>query len=80
MFVCLDDKHRIKVGEPVLGYLVAATERGRQVLIAAGLEFQVGDHDFTTFSIIPSVALQLCIPDDIHCIRIMVFRIGQCAT
>ena len=62
MFVCLDDKHRIKVGEPVLGYLVAATERGRQVLTAAGLEFQVGDHDFPKFSI---MALQLGIPDDI---------------
>ena len=28
-FVCLDDKHKIKVGEP--GYPVAATERGRRV-------------------------------------------------
>ncbi len=63
MFVCLDDKHRIKVGEP--GFPVAAAERGRRVLQAAGSRFLVGDHDFTKFSIIPSVALQINIPDDI---------------
>ena len=63
MFVCLDDKHRIKVGEP--GFPVAAAERGRRVLQAAGSRFLVGDHDFTKFSIIPSVALQVSIPDDI---------------
>ena len=60
---CLDDKHRIKVGEP--GFPVAAAERGRRVLQAAGSRFLVGDHDFTKFSIIPSVSLQVSIPDDI---------------
>ena len=64
LFVCLDDKHRVKVGEP--GYPVAAAEHGRQVLTAAGMEFQVGDHDFTKFSIIPSVILKLDIPDGIN--------------
>ena len=63
MFVCLDEKHRVKVGEP--GFPVAAAEQGRQVLQAAGSRFLVGDHDFTKFSIIPSVALQLNIPSDI---------------
>ena len=62
-FFCLDDKHRIKVGEP--NFPVAATERGRQVLTVAGSQFLVGDHDFTTFSLIPSVILHIDIPDDI---------------
>ena len=31
LFLCLDDKHRIKVGEP--GTPVAAAERGKQVLV-----------------------------------------------
>ena len=62
-FFCLDDKHRIKVGEP--NFPVAATERGRKVLTVAGSQFLVGDHDFTTFSLIPSVILHIDIPDNI---------------
>lgn len=62
-FYCLDDKHRIKVGEP--NFPTAAAERGRQVLTAAGTQFFVGDHDFTTFSIIPSVVLCIEIPEDV---------------
>lgn len=31
-FLCIDDKHRAKVGEP--GYPVAAVERGRRVIVA----------------------------------------------
>lgn len=54
-FVCLDDKHRIKVGEP--GFPVAAAERGRRVVVSMSKSFQVGDHDFTKFSVIPSVIL-----------------------
>ena len=62
-FFCLDVKHCIKVGEP--NFPVAATERGRQVLTVAGSRFLVGDHDFTTFSLIPSVISHIDIPDDI---------------
>ena len=61
--VCIDDKHRLKVGEP--GFPVAAAERGRKVLVRAGITFEVGDHDFTKFSIIPSVSLVVDIPDRI---------------
>ena len=57
---CLDDKHRIKVGEP--GFPVAAAERVRRVLVYAGAFFEIGDHDFTKFSLIPSVALVNDIP------------------
>ena len=58
--VCLDDKHRVNVGEP--GYPLAAAERGRRVLIRADTTFEVGDHDFSKFSIIPSVSLLVDIP------------------
>ena len=63
-FVCLDDKHRVKIGEP--GFPVAAAERGRRVLVKKGVYFQVGDHDFTKFGMIPSVSLIVAIPEDIH--------------
>ena len=62
IFFCLDDNHRVKVGKP--GLPVVAAERGRQVLTASGVQFQVGDHGFTKFSIIPSVFQKLDIPDD----------------
>ena len=62
--VCIDDKHRLKVGKP--GFPVAAAERGRKVIVRAGTTFEVGDHDFTKFNIIPSVTLLVDIPDDIQ--------------
>ena len=65
MLLCLDNKHRIKVGEP--GFPVGATEQGRQALQAAGSRFFVGDHDFRKFGVIQPVAVQVSIhvPDDI---------------
>ena len=60
-FICVDDKHRIKVGEP--GFPVAAVERGREVILSLNETITVGDHDFTRFSIIPSVVFHLDIPD-----------------
>ena len=62
--ICIHDKHRLKVGE--LGFPVAAAERGRRVLVRVGTTFEVGDHDFTKFSIIPSVVLVVDIPDNIQ--------------
>jgi len=62
--VSIDDKHRIKIGKP--GYPVAAAERGRRVLVRAGMTFEVGDHDFTKCSIVPSVVLVVDIPDKIE--------------
>ena len=64
LLICLDDKHRIKCGEP--GFPVAAAERGRRVIVSLSQEFQVGDHDFTRFSIIPSVMFCVDIPDTIE--------------
>ena len=59
-FVCLDDKHKVKVGEPHCP--LAAAERGRRVLVGAGATFEVSDHDFSKFSIVPAVSLFVDIP------------------
>lgn len=63
-FVCLDDKHKIKVGEPDCP--VASAERGRRVPMRANQSLQAGDHDFTKFGIVPSVTFILDIPDSIE--------------
>ena len=60
-FICIDNKHRVKMGEP--GYQVASAERGQEVVVSLNETFVVGDHDFTQFSIIPSVVFHLNIPD-----------------
>ena len=61
--VCEDDKHTIKVGQT--GFPVAAVERGRRVIVGLNQSFQVGDHDFTKFSLSPFVSLVVDIPDSI---------------
>lgn len=61
--MCDDDKHRIKVGEP--GYPLAAAERGRQVVVSLNQSFKVSDHDFSRFSLIPSVNLEVDIPESV---------------
>ena len=63
IFACIDDKHKIKVGEP--NFPVASAERGRQVLVLSQSRFLAGDHDFTKFSITPSVVLLTDIPMEI---------------
>ena len=61
LFVSVDDKHRIKVGEP--GFPLAAVERGKEVIVSLNETFVVGDHDFAKFSVIPSVCLLVDIPE-----------------
>jgi hypothetical protein len=51
--VSMDDKHKIKVGEP--SYPIAAAERGKQVIVGANQVMAVGDHDFTKCTLTPSV-------------------------
>ena len=58
--LCVDDKHKLKIGEP--GFPVATVERGKPVLVSIGKVFEVCDHDFTKFSMTPSVALHVEIP------------------
>ena len=48
LFISLDDKYRIKVGEP--GLPVAVAERGKKVIVSLQKEFCVGGHDFTLVS------------------------------
>lgn len=60
LLICLDDKHKIKVGEP--GCPVATAERGRRVPVRGDEVFAVCDHDFTKFSLIPSVIFIVDIP------------------
>ena len=48
------------MGEP--GTPVAAAERGKQVLVSTSQSFQVCDHNFTRFSLIPTVLLRVDIP------------------
>ena len=64
ILICLDDKHRLKVREP--GFPMAAAESGQRVIVSLKEEFQVGDHDFTRFSIIPSVIFCVDIPESIE--------------
>ena len=49
LFVCIDDKHKISVGEP--NYPVAAVERGKEVIVSLNETFLVADHDFSKFSL-----------------------------
>lgn len=63
--ICMDDKHKCKVGEPDLP--VAAVDRGKQVIVSTtGRRFAVADHDFTKYSIVPSVSLFCDIPETIE--------------
>lgn len=52
-----------RIGDP--GFPVAAVECGHRVIVHAGVSFEVGDHDFTTLSMVPSVALINDIPSDL---------------
>ena len=48
----------------VHGFLVAAAERGRRVLVSRDTTFEVGDHDF--MSIVPSVCFVTDIPESVE--------------
>lgn len=60
VFVCMDDKHHCKVGEP--GHPVAAVDRGKRVVVAEDKVFAVSDHDFTK----SSVTMLVDIPESIE--------------
>ena len=52
-----------ELGEP--NCPMAAVERGRRVLVSRNQSFEVADHDFTKFSLIPSVSLVVDIPEEV---------------
>ncbi|XP_028416153.1 uncharacterized protein LOC114539744 [Dendronephthya gigantea] len=62
--VSMDDKHKIKVGEP--NYPLAAAQRGKQVLVGVNQTMAVGDHDFSKSTLTPSVNLIIDIPETIN--------------
>ena len=47
------------------GYPVAAVDRGKRVIVARNRDFLVADHDFTRFSLVPSVSFSIDIPEEI---------------
>ncbi|CAB5372918.1 unnamed protein product [Rhizophagus irregularis] len=61
--IFMDDKHRCKVREP--GYLVAAVEQEKSVIVANGATFDIADHDFMKCELIPSVIMHAKIPQSI---------------
>lgn len=63
VFICMDDKHRISIGEP--SYPVAAVDRGKKVIVGRNQAFMVADHDFTRFSLVPSVDFFVDIPENV---------------
>ena len=60
IFLSIDDKHRVKVGEP--NFPVAAVKLGKELIVSLQETFMVGDHDFCRFSLVPSVVLVNDIP------------------
>ena len=44
---------------------MASTERGRQVIVHSGTWLEAADHDFTKFSITPSMFLVCDIPEEV---------------
>ena len=63
-FVCEDDKHSVKVGEP--SFPVSAVERWKRVAVGLSQTLEVGDYDSTKFSLSPSVSLDVDIPENIE--------------
>jgi hypothetical protein len=51
----MDDKHKIKCGEP--SFPLAAAERGKKVIVGINQTMAVGDHDFSKCTLTPSVNL-----------------------
>ena len=61
--VCVDDKHKISVGEP--GIPKASVPLGCRVLVGRNEVFQVADHDFSKLSLIPTTILVNEIPESV---------------
>jgi len=61
-FICADDKHKVPIGE---GIATSSGVRNKKSLVPIGTELGSSDHDFTKFSLTPSVMLFCDIPNDI---------------
>lgn len=58
--VSMDDKHKIKCGEP--SFSLAAAKRGKKVIVDMNQTMAVGDHDFSKCTLTPSVNLLVGFP------------------
>ena len=56
----MDDKHKIKCGEP--SFPLAAAEREKKVIVGMNQTMAVGDHDFSKCTLTPSVNLLVGFP------------------
>jgi hypothetical protein len=62
IFLCVDDKAKVAVGEPDLP--VSFGGRARRSILPIGAAATALDHDFHVASITVSVTLQSSVPDD----------------
>jgi len=60
--ICADDKHKVPIGE---GIATSSGVRNKPSLVLANMELTSSDHDFTKFSLTPSVIFFCDIPKDI---------------
>ena len=61
LFLSVDDKAKIPVGEP--NFPLSAVARGKRVLVAPNQLCAVGDHDFSRMSFTPSAVLVVDVPE-----------------
>lgn len=57
--ICADDKHKVPIGE---GIASSSGVRNKPSLVPANMELTASDHDFTKFSLTPSVIIFCDIP------------------
>ena len=64
LFISIDDKHKVQIGEADCP--VASAERGRRVPVRSDEAFTDANHDFTKFALIPSVVFIIIdVPEEI---------------
>ena len=64
LFISIDDKHKVQIGET--DFPVATAEHGRRVPVQSDEVFRVANHDFIKIGLIPSVVFIInFIPDKI---------------
>ena len=62
-FISLDDKHKIKAGEP--NSPISSCSGTRKACSSVYERLTVGDHNFAKFSLVPSVIFVINIPEEI---------------
>ena len=63
-FVSIDDKNRIKIGEP--NCPITAATKGKRVLVVTNQLLQAADHDISTISVTLTVMILYHIPADVE--------------